>query len=90
MCRFNTKLFNSPTLPDPRRLRHPADLAYRPEFEEAELDEIGRNISGIEHMLNFRRGLRAKDDTLPKRWFEEPLTEGPFKGEKIERNNSRP
>jgi aldehyde:ferredoxin oxidoreductase len=49
------------------------------------MDEIGRNISGIEHMLNFRLGLRAKDDTLPRRWFEEALTEGPFAGEKIDR-----
>ena len=36
-------------------------------------------------MLNFRFGLRAKDDTLPRRWFEEALTEGPFTGEKIDR-----
>ena len=37
-------------------------------------------------MLNFRLGLRAEDDTLPKRWFEEPITVGPFKGEKIDRD----
>lgn len=37
-------------------------------------------------MLNFRFGLRAKDDTLPRRWFEEALKEGPFAGEKIDRS----
>jgi aldehyde:ferredoxin oxidoreductase len=36
-------------------------------------------------MINFRLGLRAKDDTLPPRWFEEGNTYGPFKGEKIDR-----
>jgi aldehyde:ferredoxin oxidoreductase len=36
-------------------------------------------------MLNFRLGLRAKDDTLPRRWFEEPNGFGPFKGAQIDR-----
>jgi len=85
MCRFNTKLFNSPTLPDLNDFATQLTSLTGQEFTEAELDEIGRNVSGIEHMLNFRFGLRAKDDTLPKRWFEEALTEGPFAGEKIER-----
>jgi aldehyde:ferredoxin oxidoreductase len=50
-----------------------------------QMDEIGRNITGLEHMLNFRLGLRAKDDTLPARWFDESIDTGPFKGEKIDR-----
>ncbi len=85
MCRFNTKLFNSPTLPDLGDFATQLTSLTGEAFVESELDEIGRNVSGIEHMLNFRFGLRAKDDTLPKRWFEEPLIEGPFAGEKIER-----
>jgi len=36
-------------------------------------------------LLNFRFGLRAKDDTVPERWFEENNTAGPFKGEHIDR-----
>jgi aldehyde:ferredoxin oxidoreductase len=85
MCRFNTKLFNSPTLPDTGDFAVQLSALTGQPFVEAEMDEIGRNISGIEHMLNFRLGLRAKDDTLPRRWFEEALTEGPFAGEKIDR-----
>jgi aldehyde:ferredoxin oxidoreductase len=54
-------------------------------FSAEEIDECGRNITGLEHMINFRIGLRAADDTLPKRWFDEPNTFGPFKGEKIDR-----
>ena len=50
-----------------------------------QLDEIGRNVTGLEHLLNFRLGLRAKDDTLPRRWFDESIDSGPFKGEKIDR-----
>jgi aldehyde:ferredoxin oxidoreductase len=85
MCRFNTKLFNSPTLPDLNDFAIQLTSLTGQTFVEEELNEIGRNVTGIERMLNFRFGLRAKDDTLPKRWFEEALTEGPFAGEKIER-----
>ncbi len=86
MCRFNTKLFNSPSLPDlddfSRQLNELAGL----DMSAAELEECGRNIIGLERLLNARLGLRAKDDTLPKRWFEEPIQVGPFKGEKIDRD----
>jgi aldehyde:ferredoxin oxidoreductase len=85
MCRFNTKLFNSPTLPDLNDFATQLGSLTGQTFAEAELDEIGRNVTGVERMLNFRFGLRAKDDTLPRRWFEEALTEGPFTGEKIDR-----
>jgi aldehyde:ferredoxin oxidoreductase len=85
MCRFNTKLFNSPTLPDLNDFATQIGSLTGQTFVEEELDEIGRNVTGVERMLNFRFGLRAKDDTLPRRWFEEALTEGPFAGEKIDR-----
>lgn len=84
MCRFNTKLFNSPSTPDL------ADFAIQLtgltglSFDEQQLDEIGRNITGLERMLNFRLGLRGADDTLPMRWFEEPVRVGPFRGERID------
>ena len=85
MCRFDTKLFNSPTLPDPEDFAEQVNTLTGTTLTPADMDEIGRNITGIEHMLNFRLGLRAKDDTLPVRWFEEENTFGPFKGEKIDR-----
>ncbi len=85
MCRFNTKLFNSPTLPDLNDFATQLTALTGQIFAERELDEIGRNVTGIERMLNFRFGLRARDDTLPRRWFEEALTAGPFTGEKIDR-----
>jgi aldehyde:ferredoxin oxidoreductase len=84
-CRFNTKLFNSPSLPDledfSRQLNELTGLALSAE----ELDEVGRNIMGVERLINARLGLGAADDTLPPRWFEEPLTVGPFAGERIDR-----
>lgn len=85
MCRFNTKLFNSPTLPDLSDFAAQlSTLTDRP-VDAVELDSIGRNIIGLERLLNFRLGLRGRDDTLPRRWFEESIEVGPFKGEKIDR-----
>ncbi|MBK6630783.1 MAG: MoaD/ThiS family protein [Betaproteobacteria bacterium] len=85
MCRFDTKLFNSPTLPDTADFAEQVNTLTGTTLTPADMDEIGRNVTGIEHMLNFRLGLRAKDDTLPPRWFDEENTYGPFKGEKIDR-----
>ncbi|MBA3904394.1 MAG: aldehyde ferredoxin oxidoreductase [Rhodocyclaceae bacterium] len=85
MCRFDTKLFNSPTLPDTADFAEQVTTLTGIEFSEHDFDEIGRNVIGLERMLNARLGLRGKDDTLPVRWFEEENTYGPFKGEKIDR-----
>ena len=85
MCRFNTKLFNSPSTPDLADLANQISELTQLSFNEFQLDEIGRNITGLERMLNFRLGLRQEDDTLPARWFDEPIMVGPFKGEKIDR-----
>jgi aldehyde:ferredoxin oxidoreductase len=85
MCRFNTKLFNSPSTPDLKDFATQINTLTQLSFDEQQLDEIGRNITGLERMINFRLGLRTVDDTLPARWFDEPIRVGPFKGENIDR-----
>jgi aldehyde:ferredoxin oxidoreductase len=86
MCRFTTKLFNSPSLPGleefSRQIANVTSLELSPE----QLDKVGQNIMGVERLINARLGLGRKDDTLPRRWFEEPIETGPFKGEKIDRD----
>ena len=85
MCRFDTKLFNSPSLPDTDDFASVLSMITGMGFTGEQLLDIGHNIMGIERMINSRRGLTAADDTLPRRWFEEENTFGPFKGEKIDR-----
>jgi aldehyde:ferredoxin oxidoreductase len=85
ICRFATKLFNSPSTADYNDFALQLKELTGEEFTPAQLDEIGRNITGIERLINARLGLTEKDDTLPDRWFEERITEGPFAGEKIDR-----
>lgn len=85
MCRFTTRLFNSPSLPGLEefrtQLRHVTGL----DFTCEELDRVGLNIMGVERLINYRLGVRRRDDTLPDRWFDEPNPSGPFKGERIDR-----
>jgi aldehyde:ferredoxin oxidoreductase len=85
MCRFTTKLFNSPSLPGleefAEQIKNVTGLAY----SAADLDRVGLNIMGVERLINARLGVRREHDTLPARWFEEPVTVGSYKGEKIDR-----
>jgi aldehyde:ferredoxin oxidoreductase len=85
MCRFTTKLFNSPSLPGFEQFAPQLSNVTGLEFTEADLNAIGLNVVGVERLINHRLGVRRKDDTLPDRWFEEPITAGPYAGEKIDR-----
>lgn len=85
MCRFTTKLFNSPSLPGIEEFRSQLANVTGLTFEEGELEQCGLNVMGVERLINHRLGVRRKDDTLPDRWFDEPNASGPFKGEKIDR-----
>jgi len=85
MCRFDTKLFNSPTLPGCEDFAEHLNALTGSDWDEARLLEVGRNITGLERLINARLGLGAEDDTLPERWFEEGCDAGPFNGEKIDR-----
>ena len=85
MCRFTTKLFNSPSLPGMEEFQQQIENVTGLAFTMEELDRVGLNVMGVERLINYRLGVRRKDDTLPDRWFDEPNTFGPFKGEQIDR-----
>jgi aldehyde:ferredoxin oxidoreductase len=85
MCRFATKLFNSPSTADYEDFAGQLKEMTGEDFTPAQLDEVGRNITGIERLINCRLGLTEEDDTLPDRWFEEEIRVGSFAGEKIDR-----
>ena len=85
MCRFTTKLFNSPSLPGVEEFQQQLANVTGLQFTLEELEQCGLNVMGVERLINHRLGVRRKDDTLPDRWFDEPNPAGPFKGEKIDR-----
>ena len=46
--------------------------------------KIARRIITLERKFNYREGFSRKDDTLPARLMNEPLTEGEPAGKKID------
>jgi aldehyde:ferredoxin oxidoreductase len=85
MCRFTTKLFNSPSLPGLEEFGEQISNVTGLEFDVSALNQVGQNICGVERLVNHRLGVRRADDTLPDRWFDEPIQVGAYKGEKIDR-----
>jgi aldehyde:ferredoxin oxidoreductase len=85
MCRFTTKLFNSPSLPGYEQFAPQIANVTGLAFTEEGLARVGLNVMGVERLINHRLGVRRRDDTLPARWFEEPVASGPFAGERIDR-----
>jgi aldehyde:ferredoxin oxidoreductase len=54
------------------------------------LNKIGERIFTLERLFNLKAGLSAKDDTLPKRFLNEPMPEGPSKGQVFEQDQILP
>ncbi len=85
MCRFTTKLFNSPSLPGLDEFAAQIGNVTGLRLSAGELSQIGLNITGVERLINRRLGVTRADDTLPDRWFDEPIQVGGYKGERIDR-----
>jgi len=85
MCRFTTKLFNSPSLPGLEEFGAQIGNVTGLEFTAGDLNGVGLNIMGVERLINRRLGVTRADDTLPDRWFDEPIQVGAYKGERIDR-----
>ena len=70
-------------------LIHPKDLAPALTFATGipydydKLMECGERICNVEKAFNARLGLTRKDDTVPRRFLEEPVPTGPRKGEHL-------
>jgi aldehyde:ferredoxin oxidoreductase len=52
-------------------------------YSKQELLEVGERILNLERLFNMREGFSRKDDTLPKRFLEEAMKEGPSQGQTI-------
>lgn len=59
------------------------NLATGFNFDEQEYTRAGERIWNLTRLFNVREGISRKDDTLPKRFMDEPLPSGPAKGQMI-------
>ena len=70
LCRFYRDLYQW------NELREIVEATTGLELNQEDLRNIARNISNGTRIFNIREGLTCKDDTLPRRFFEEPIEEG--------------
>ncbi len=61
------------------------NLATGKDWDVPRLLKISERVRNLERMFDVRQGLTRKDDSLPKKFFEEPLKKGKFKGEVLDR-----
>lgn len=54
------------------------------------LNRIGERIFTLERLFNLKAGMTAKDDSLPKRFLNEPMPDGPSKGQVFEQEQVLP
>jgi aldehyde:ferredoxin oxidoreductase len=51
-----------------------------------ELGRIGERIWNLERLFNTREGMRRQDDLPPQRLLNEPIANGPARGERLDRS----
>ena len=83
-CRFLT-VFSSPRAPQYQQFSRLIALSTGLTFTPKELRTIGERIYTLERMMLVKDGISRRDDTLPGRYFEEPIPNGPAQGEVISR-----
>lgn len=84
-CRFVTHGFNSPHLLDFTMMRDLVNLQMGWNLTEEDVKQVGARTLDIERMFNWSVGVRRKDDTLPKRYFDDPMPLGIAAGHHIDR-----
>jgi len=65
-------------------------LASGVEWDADKIMKAGERILNIERLFNVACGLTPELDSLPKRFLEEPLPEGPAKGQVVELDRMLP
>jgi aldehyde:ferredoxin oxidoreductase len=61
------------------------NLATGKDWDVNYLLKVSERVRNLERMFDVRQGLRRKDDSLPKKFFEVPLSKGPYKGAVLDR-----
>jgi len=86
ICKFVCHGFNSPRLLKYEHFAQLLEKAFGVDYTVDELKALGQRIVDLERSFINREGVRRPDDTLPRRYFEEPLPHGVARGHRIERD----
>jgi len=82
ICKWIYTLFVYEDAEMPTRL---FNLVTGKDWEIDKLLKVSERVRNLERMFDVRQGLRRADDTLPKKFFEQALSKGKFKGEVMDK-----
>jgi aldehyde:ferredoxin oxidoreductase len=85
LCRFITRGFNSPHLLGYEEFCDLIAAATGLEYTPETLRAVGRRTLDTERLINADFGLTRADDTLPKRYFDDPMPARKTQGHHIDR-----
>lgn len=85
ICKFICHGFNSPHFVDYEWMGKLIHAASGWKFSKKDIENVGKRVIDMERMFNNREGITRKDDTLPKRYFDDPSKLGISKGHHIDR-----
>ena len=85
ICKFICHGFNSPHFIDYTWMKKLIHSASGWNFKEKDIQDIGKRIIDIERVFNNHEGISRKHDTLPKRYFDDPMPLKIAKGHHINR-----
>lgn len=85
ICKFVCHGFNSPHLLGYPHFAELVTLATGIEMSPAQIEEVGKRIIDLERIFNIKQGVTRRSDTLPKRYFDDPMPLGLCKGHRIDR-----
>ena len=85
VCKFVIRGFNSPHLLGYAELAELVGAAVGIEMTEDELRQAGGLVVDLERQINLEFGRTRADDTLPKRYFDDPMPARATRGHRIDR-----
>ena len=86
ICKFVCHGFNSPKLLKHEHFAALLEKAVGWRYDEDELRDLGRRVVDQERFFINQQGIRSCDDTLPRRYFDEPMPHGVARGHRIDRD----
>jgi aldehyde:ferredoxin oxidoreductase len=85
ICRFVCHGWNSPKLLGYEHFAEMLAAAVGMHVTPLELREVGRRVIDVERLVNQAQGLTRADDTLPRRYFDDPMPGGATEGHLVDR-----
>ena len=84
VCKWTTTWLGMPLTS--KELTQMFNLCTGVQMDVSDVLRAAERVINLERCFNVREGVMRRDDTLPDRYFKEPLPDGPYRGEALDRD----